>query len=119
VEVVVHRWVDADGVTHFSDTRPQQVVGYETETLTIQTSEATQPTESREQADRRPTQTTRAVSRSRSGDAEAAARLARCAAWQEEFRTIRERRRRGNTAAVSARLRERSAELMRLRQRDC
>jgi Domain of unknown function (DUF4124) len=116
-ELEVHRWVDADGVTHFSDAVPAADQPFETERLVIESRSETRPPELTRTA-ARPRVPQRRVSRSRI-DKERERQQAQCTAWLRELRDLTERRRRGHTAAASARLRERSAEIMRLRQREC
>ena len=109
-ETQVHRWVDEEGVTHFSASPPEDARPFET--MILETEVGVAPRPSRRYTAPRPPPS-RPVVRD-DGAAEA-----RCAAWLDELRAITDRRRRGHTAAESVRLRERSSELNRLRQREC
>jgi uncharacterized protein DUF4124 len=111
-ETEVHRWVDAEGVTHFSDSPPEQPLPFETTTVVTEEGRYVAP-----RAAPYPTPPPDRAPRRESHDDGAAE--ARCAAWLDELHAIAERRRRGYTAAESNRLRERSSELNRLRQRQC
>ena len=109
-ETRVHRWVDADGVTHFSDSPPVEMIPFATTTLVTEAGRTPTP---------RPVRQSEAPQPPRRAIWDNGAAEARCAAWLDELRAITDRRRRGHTASESARLRERSSDLNRMRQRRC
>jgi len=111
-ETEVHRWVDADGVTHYADAPPADATPFETTTVVTEAGEAS--AEATERPRWRPLQ-----QQPRRGTDERAAAAARCRAMLEELRAITDQRRRGHSAAGSAALRARSVEITRARQREC
>jgi len=111
-ETEVHRWVDADGVTHFSDAPPPDTTPFETTTVVTEVGLAPE-----REAERPPWRPRPQPSRRDAAAREAAA--ARCRAMLDELRAITDQRRRGHSAAGSAALRARALEINRARQREC